>query len=601
MRIPRGLGKATPNTRSVSEATPSMPKYQHPKIILVDLKFDARQALEAEGYNVSTGSFGTPYKVTKGDYSFPVIPNGKLRNFAEQEIVVVDLAPKNPLEKPVGEKVVSDGQPDVWAKCSRGVIDPRPRMMEDERNDAARIYANGGLFIVFAAPRSLQDQFIGQTQGYHWAEKLANFPFDNWSFLHILEDLKVRQDKGREISMSINTSSPVGQVLAKHIKNAEFSCTVRPELYVEDRWLTLAQSKYGDPVAGAVSSSEGKGIVLILPQIEDKAQLLVDLLKNAIPDFMPHLFPEAEGARWVQRPEYEVPEIQGLKNQVLVVKEEAQNKVAELEKAIEAEREKTSYLHDLISATGDNLVAAVKKALEVIGFKSVVDVDKEMEKAGDRGPKNEDLQIHDELPVLLVEVKGIGGLPADEDALAVGKYLAPRMKEWSHTDVEGLSVINHQRHIPALDRDNRMPFRKLILDSAEKQGIGLMTAWDLHKLLRSYMRNGWQPEHVKPIFSGNGRILPVPVHYEPVGVIERFIENRGVVGISVTEGALRHGDRIAFELPVEFVEQDIETLQIDNQQVEEVNVGSLAGAQTVLTKGQARVGTRVFRVAQTVS
>jgi hypothetical protein len=38
--------------------------------------------------------------------------------------------------------------------------------------------------------------------------------------------------------------------------------------------------------------------------------------------------------------------------------------------------------------------------------------------------------------------------------------------------------------------------------------------------LRSYLKNGWQPEHVKPLFYKSGRISPVPEHYESGGIIE---------------------------------------------------------------------------------
>lgn len=81
-----------------------------------------------------------------------------------------------------------------------------------------------------------------------------------------------------------------------------------------------------------------------------------------------------------------------------------------------------------------------------------------MEKTGDTSPKREDLRIYDDSPILLVEIKGISGFPRDAAALQVAKYLAPRMREWQRTDIQGLSIINHQRNLPGLDRDNKTPF-----------------------------------------------------------------------------------------------------------------------------------------------
>jgi len=572
------------------------PKYPRPQILLVDIARETQQVLEAEGYNVFSGSFGTPYKVLMGDTTVPVIPNGRLTNFAEQEIVIVDLVPTRVLDGPLGEKAVSDGTIDVWARCSLGLIDPRPRLMSSIRTKADRILASGGLFVVFADARHSQEHFLGRTRAYSWAEKEGEFPVDDWSFLSILDYLRVRNDEGREISVVANAKNSLGQLLVKHANDAAFACTLDPEASIEKAWITLAKSKYEEPVAGIIASPELRGSILILPQIEDKPQFLASLLKNVMPELMPHLFPHAEGARWVKRPEYEMPDVQVLKDEARKIEEEARKKVAELEEAIEAERAKTSYIHDLIGGNDRPLVLAVKRVLEVMGFESVIDVDEAMEAAGDTGPRREDLQIQDKSPTLLIEVKGMAGMPSDEDAMAVSKYLVPRMKEWGRTDVKGLSIMNHQRHIPALDRENEKAFREDVVINAEEQDIGLLSAWDLHKLLRSYLKNDWSPEYVKPLLYKSGRISPVPNHYELVGTIEGFIPKLGVVGIRITGEKLHRGDHIAFELPVEFQEQEAKSLEVDNQQVDEAVSGSIVGILTGLTKDKAKQGTRVFRL-----
>ena len=40
-------------------------KYLSPKILLVDVEKDVETLLTTRGFNVTTGSFGTPYKVPK--------------------------------------------------------------------------------------------------------------------------------------------------------------------------------------------------------------------------------------------------------------------------------------------------------------------------------------------------------------------------------------------------------------------------------------------------------------------------------------------------------------------------------------------------------
>ncbi len=168
-------------------------KYPRPKILLVDMGIETEVVLKSAGHNVSVGSFGVPYKVPKRDDIFPVIVNGKLPvNASEQEIVIIDLVPSDILNQPEGEKHTSQGENDWWASCSRGEIDPRPRLMAAYRDDFDRILSHRGVFIIFADARYLQKiawGHINNTYGLrssHFCE-IEDIPFDNWCFLSILK------------------------------------------------------------------------------------------------------------------------------------------------------------------------------------------------------------------------------------------------------------------------------------------------------------------------------------------------------------------------------------------------------------------------------
>jgi hypothetical protein len=126
----------------------------------------------------------------------------------------------------------------------------------------------------------------------------------------------------------------------------------------------------------------------------------------------------------------------------------------------------------------------------------------------------------------------------------------------------------------------------------------LLTTWDLFRLTRSYLKLVWKHEHIQAVFYQSGRIEPVPQHYELIGVVEYFWEKAGAVGVRLEAPELRLGDRIAFELSVEFEEQDVESLQADKNPVSQAEGGMLAGIQTFLHKDQLKKGIRVFRVVQ---
>ena len=571
-------------------------RYSRPKVFLIDIEDEAARALKEQGYNVSIGSFGAPYRVPKSDKFVPVIVNGDIPpDFGEQEIVVVDICPRTVLDKCEGEKHTPPGENDWWAGCNKGKVDPRPRMMAWMQKKLDRILSHGGVFLIFGDSRETQKVVWAHKDHYDILRSESDIHHDNWCFLSVLSSLDVRSDLGKEINVVANNSE-VGKLLLGHIRDASFLCTLYPRPSVQRGWTTLANNKYGAPVAGTIVPEKEGGWVFIFPRIKNKPEFLAELFKTVLPDLTPHLFPEVEGARWVQRREYELPTVRELKDKIQIVQEDARKQIVDLEKAIEEERRELGFLHDLLRETGQPLVATVKKTLEVLGFQSVLDVDEEMKKVGDTGPKREDLQIRDNSPILLVEVKGISGLPKDTDSLQVWKYVAPRMREWNRTDIQGLSIINHQRNLPALDRGNRTPFREDILTNAKDQKFGLLTTWDLFRLTRSYLKNRWQHEHIRSLFSNTGRIEPIPSHYEFIGVVEHYWEKAEVVGVRVKAVDLKLRDRISFELPVEFEEQDVGSLEVENKPEDKAEIGMLAGIKTYLAKEQAKKGIRVFRV-----
>jgi hypothetical protein len=481
-----------------------------------------------------------------------------------------------------------------WAKASEGLIDPRPTAMSAVQKYLTRIFKHGGLIILFAAPKKSHE--------YHWG-KIGDFGLEtnhrppsvlsNWSLLPNLNELEITFDHGKEVVIA-GGNTLIHRWLSQFKSTLSFYCALSPSYQEAEWWLPLATNKYGLVIAGAIvpQRPEFKGRILILPYAQDQPDFLNSLFQTVLPDFVPHLFPEHVEGRWVQQREYELPIVRSLLDDIDNIEEAARQQTLVLRQQIHAERERMGFLHAIVQETGDTLVAAVKQALNTIGFSSVVESDQQSSPT-DR--KREDLQIRDGSPLLLVEVKGIAGLPAEADVVQVWKYLAPRMRELGRMDVTGISIINHQRHLPGLDRDTS-PFQADIVTNALDHQLGLMTTWDLYKLLRNFCQLNWRPDDVKPLFYKSGRIKPIPLHYELIGIIEHFWHKMGVVGIPISDSAIQVGDRLAFELPIEFVEEDVESLEVDRKPVAEVHPGSLAGVKTGLTRSQARKGTRVFRV-----
>jgi hypothetical protein len=585
------------------------PQSSLPEILLIDIGENTESILRQEGYDISTGSFGVPYRVPKINASelFPginrlepvFIENSLPKNFIESEVVVINLLSPAPIARQSQRIPPLADERCWWTRCSDSKIDPRPLSMMNNQESFDKIISNGGIFIIFAERREVKHFKFGFKPFNNTALSDLDFipqkevAIDNWHFLSILNDenLDTTKYQGENVSVTVKETA-LNQLLSEYCQGADIRCTLQPKAQIANYWMTLAENKYREPIAGAIDLEERKGKIFIFPQIKDKSRFLTRFLKDVLPKLSPHLFPDAKGS-WVHRPEYELSEVLKLEDQI----QQAKRQIVAWEEVIKKEKTEKSYLYELISGTGNPLGSAVKKTLEVLGFQSVIDVDEEMEKAGDKGRKREDLQIHDDSPALLVEVKGINWI-TDDEALAVQKYVAPRQKEWERKDIQGLAIINHQRNLPALERENKTPFREDILINAQKQGFGLLTTVDLWRLTRSYLNNGWKHEHIKSLFYQIGRIEPVPKHYEFIGNVDHFYPTPKAVTVWIEAAKLKQGDRIAFELPNIFEEQEVKSLQVDNKPVELAEVGMLAGISTHLTKEQAKKGIRVFRLVE---
>ena len=104
----------------------------------------------------------------------------------------------------------------------------------------------------------------------------------------------------------------------------------------------------------------------------------------------------------------------------------------------------------------------------------------------------------------------------------------------------------------------------------------------------------WAHEILRDIFFRKGRIEPIPDSYTFVGIVSRSIPKMHVIGVQLESVALKRGDRIAIECPMDFREQTIESLEIDNKPVDEASAGSLVGIR--FDDADVAIGMRVFRV-----
>ncbi len=574
-------------------AEPVGPRFSRPKVILIDLGEEVVQTVRAAGYLVTSGTLGRPYLMQPNDEFVRPFVSYDLPGFTEQEVVVVQHSPPEPSNNPTGRAPRVTSEPTLWASRKYGVIDTRPWAAHIfARDDVARILSYGGIAVCFCTPKMPAGLVwaIGSPGRFVVQQELD---YSTWGILPPLDYFQFPRFSGEEIQPL--TGKGLFAPITTHLQTATAACTIQPGYDQAQRWHAVAKNKYGSDVAGVYVPAEGNGLVVLLPQVKDPGATVQVLLDDILPVLAPKLFPESEKFAWRERPPYELREVQRLRLEIERLRSEAELREAELQAQIETTKEEHGWLLDLLSATGDELVDAVERALRELGLPDVQKVDeaKEVQQAG---RLREDIQVLGGSPVMLVEVKGLNGLPKEEDTLAVAKYRAPRMEEWDRTDVRGLAVINHQRSLPPLERENVHTFQADVLENAQHQKFAAITAFDLYRLVVNKRNLGWPEEAIDPLFYENGRVVVLPRHYEFVGVVDHFYEKPGVAAISVEGSGFAVGDRLAFELPIEFKEDPVVSIQLDNVDVEQALQGQRVGVKTALTKAEARNGLRVCRV-----
>lgn len=580
--------------------TSAEPRYPKPKILLVDLPEEAKGRLVDSGFNVQTGTFGRPYRVPAQDGFLPVIAQANLPNYTEQEVVIIDLTPPEPTDGPEGTRSISDGEMDWYAKTSRGYIDPRPRVMAMVSDDWNRILESGGAFVVFAQPRFRQELVFAKAR-YGMFDRATEIHFDNWSFLPILsrENLKIEVDHGTESKVRESVDF-LEKFLRGHQPGLEFEAVLTPmfnmtqEGYHFDHF-PLVENKFGEVIGGIVLAKKPKkGRIFILPQVKDKVRAVHELVTTVLPEISRHLFPYFEGDRWVHSEEYEHASVLERRAAQQKVREEAEARIAALETEIEAESDRLGFVHGILTGTGEALVDDLREVFRLIGFKKV-----EMPEEEEGANKQEDLQIHDRSPCLLLEVKGLAGLPTEGDTHQGTKYTLRRMKQWQRTDVSGVFVVNHQRNLPALEREVEKVFTDQQLGDATENGMGLTTTWNLFRLVRGMMRWGWPGKAVQDVFYGKGRLPSLPSHYVPAGTVAHFYSDASVVSVEVAGPGLRVGDTVGFLFPAGFFEEKITSLQVNKQSVVETQPGQRAGYKTTLKRKDVPVDTPIYVVRST--
>jgi putative protease len=80
---------------------------------------------------------------------------------------------------------------------------------------------------------------------------------------------------------------------------------------------------------------------------------------------------------------------------------------------------------------------------------------------------------------------------------------------------------------------------------------------------------------------------------EQVGVVVKFFTKPSVAAIEVTSGTIKKGDLLKYQGHTTDFTEEVASMQIDNQDVEEANIGNLVG---IKVKDRVRENDKVYKV-----
>ncbi len=238
----------------------------------------------------------------------------------------------------------------------------------------------------------------------------------------------------------------------------------------------------------------------------------------------------------------------------------------------------------MLSETGDDLVTAVIQFLEWLGFDNVVDMDNQDGKE----LKEEDIQIETAQGLIIIEVKGIGGTSKDTDCSQIAKVRYRRQKERKRLDVYPHYLVNHQRHLPPLDRRNP-PFTKEQLSDATNDDRGLITTWQLFNLF-FYIEDGLiTKEAVRAKFYEHGLFDLKPKCIFLDTTVEVF-QNGLVIILNINGTKVSVGDELIIEKNQKLSVVTIKSIRLNDKDVLEVENGEIG----VKVSGEVKEKSNVY-------
>jgi hypothetical protein len=551
---------------------------ERPRICCIDLSADIINTLKKTNANINIGTLGAKIKVPNNstrskhqillNYNFP-------KNLHEYDIVIIDLGNFETKEYKPEEYIRAShtGKSLISLLCSypETLFDPRP-MSSSILRDVFDQITNRKLVVLAFSSQSYEVEYQPiKITGDGYAEMPEIVEHDIYSFWNVpTSTIKY----GKEL-ITQDVTKDFKTLLEKYREGSVYNQTFyHPKRFTnegnvnDESYLPLFKNMSGE-IVSYLQITETVDLMLF-PQLKDKGNFLQDFLTKIAPSFYPSLFPFSTTFNWKKEKDYWLPRYSELLKEKENIKIEFENKNEEVEKKIQENMDSFSFLHEIISETGDKLTDALVKYLNWLEF---IKVEKHDEK-NENGILEEDIQVEFDNGLLIIECKGIGGTSSDADCSQISKIKHRRCRERGKFDVHAIYIVNHQRYLPPLKRQNP-PFTDHQKQDAINDERGLLTTWQLFNLYFEIKNGIISKEEARKLILNHGQI-----EFRPIGInfIDEPVEifNDGEVCIINLENLeLKVHDEILIEKNGKFEKAVILDIQKDNKSIPSASKGEL--------------------------
>lgn len=563
---------------TIAELTnPIINMNERPRICCIDIKTDIVQSLIEEGYNIFNATLGKQIKIpnkNKHDKCNVILNYDFPDNIHEFDIFLIDLGNVNQINYIPEDHIRNNhtGKSADTLLCSypETLFDPRPlsssilnlRLAQiGERNHMILAFTAGDYEVEYETVRITEEGTDRQGVENHGIYSFTDYiPLSESKFGKEMSVCDVRDDLKNLLTKYINKSL-YHQTFHHPIKRVD------EKEEPDEKYIPLVKNSSGDIVS--IWEQRENSLNFYFPQINDKYNFLSEFLKNIAPDISPDLFPFSTTFTWKENIEYWLPNHKILIEEKEQIIKDYELRLFQQDKTINENKEKYAFLHEILTETGDVLVNATVEFLKWLGFCNAVNTD-DLKLNGQ--VLEEDIQIEIEKGLIIIECKGIGGTSTDADCSQISKIKHRRCEQRNKFDVFALYLVNHQRYLPPLQRNNP-PFNKIQIQDAINDARGLLTTWQLFNLYFEIENGIISKEEARNSLFKFGLIEFKPSNIVFIDEPLKFYKNSKVCIINIHGIQLKLGDEILIEKNGQFKKAIIEGIQADSKPINECSDG----------------------------